>query len=70
MKEIINPYKATPSARPTKIKDLPRMEESSLMAPRAAEAEEATAMPPPAALPDYGAQGSLSERLQAILHSL
>ena len=47
MKEIINPYKATPSARPTKIKDLPRMEEFSLMAPSAEDAAAATAIPPP-----------------------
>ena len=36
MKEMIKPYRQTPSARPTKIRDLPRIEESSLIAPRAA----------------------------------
>ena len=33
---MIKPYKQTPSARPTKIRDLPRIEESSLIAPNAA----------------------------------
>ena len=47
MKEMIRPYRQTHSARPTKISDLPRMEPSSLMAPRAAEAAADTAIPPP-----------------------
>ena len=47
MKEMISPYKHTPSARPTKISDLPRMELSSLIAPKAALAAADTAMPPP-----------------------
>ena len=33
---MIKPYRQTPSARPTKIRDLPRIEESSLIAPNAA----------------------------------
>ena len=44
---MIRPYRHTPSARPTKINDLPRMELSSLIAPRAALAAADTAMPPP-----------------------
>ena len=36
MKAMIRPYRQTPSARPTKIRDLPRIEESSLIAPSAA----------------------------------
>ena len=47
MKEMIRPYRHTPSARPTKIRDLPRTLESSLIAPRAALAALATAIPPP-----------------------
>ena len=47
---MIRPYRATPSARPTKIRDLPNTLSFSEMAPRAAEAEEATARPPP--MPD------------------
>ena len=47
MKEMISPYRQTPSARPTKIRDLPRMEESSLIAPSAADAAAETATPPP-----------------------
>ena len=44
---MISPYRHTPSARPTKMRDLPRMEPSSLMAPKAAEAAADTAIPPP-----------------------
>ena len=44
---MISPYRHTPSARPIKISDLPRIEESSLIAPRAAEAAADTAIPPP-----------------------
>ena len=47
MKEMISPYRHTPSARPTKISDLPSALESSLIAPRAALAALATAIPPP-----------------------
>ena len=47
MKEMISPYRQTPSASPTKIKDLPRTLESSLIAPSAALAALATAIPPP-----------------------
>ena len=47
MKAMIRPYRQTPSARPTKIRDLPRIEESSLIAPSAALAALATAIPPP-----------------------
>ena len=44
---MISPYRQTPSARPTKIRDLPSTLESSLIAPKAAEAALATAIPPP-----------------------
>ena len=44
---MISPYRHTPSARPTKISDLPSALESSLIAPRAALAALATAIPPP-----------------------
>ena len=47
MKEMIRPYRQTPSASPTKINDLPRIEPSSLIAPNAAEAAADTAIPPP-----------------------
>ena len=47
MKEKISQYRQTPTARPTKIKDLPSTLESSLIAPRAALAALATAIPPP-----------------------
>ena len=47
MKEMISPYRHTPSARPTKIRDLPSALESSLIAPSAALAALATAIPPP-----------------------
>ena len=47
MKEMISPYRQTPSARPTKMRDLPRIELSSLIAPRAADAAAETAIPPP-----------------------
>ena len=47
MKEMISPYRQTPSARPTKISDLPSTLESSLIAPSAALAALATAIPPP-----------------------
>ena len=47
MKEMITPYRHTPSARPTKIRDLPRTLESSLIATRAALDALATAIPPP-----------------------
>ena len=42
-KATINPQRAIPSARATKIRALPKMLESSLNAPRAALAELATA---------------------------
>ena len=45
--EMINPYRHTPSARPTKISDLPKALGSSLIAPKAALAALATAIPPP-----------------------
>ena len=44
---MISPYRHTPSARPTKIRDLPSALESSLIAPSAALAALATAIPPP-----------------------
>ena len=44
---MIRPYRHTPSARPTKIRDLPRIELSSLIAPSAALAAADTAIPPP-----------------------
>ena len=44
---MINPYRHTPSARPTKISDLPKALGSSLIAPKAALAALATAIPPP-----------------------
>ena len=47
MKEIIRPYNAIPSAIATKIIDLPNKEPSSLIAPSAALAELATAIPEP-----------------------
>ena len=47
MKEIIRPYNAIPSAMATKIMDLPNKEPSSLIAPKAALAELATAIPEP-----------------------
>ena len=47
MKEMIRPYRAIPSAMATKIMDLPKMLPSSLIAPRAALAEDATAIPEP-----------------------
>ena len=47
MKEMIRPYRAIPSAIATKIMDLPKMLPSSLIAPRAALAEDATAIPEP-----------------------
>ena len=47
MKEMISPYRQTPSARPTKISDLPSIVGSSLIAPRAALAAALTAIPPP-----------------------
>ena len=47
MKEMISPYRHTPSARPTNIKDLPSALGSSLIAPSAALAALATAIPPP-----------------------
>ena len=50
MKEMIRPYRAIPSAMATKIMDLPNREPSSLIAPRAALAELATAIPEP--IPD------------------
>ena len=50
MNEIINPYKAIPSANPTKIRERPKIESSSLIAPKAALAALATATPPP--IPD------------------
>ena len=42
-----NPYRHTPSAKPTKISDLPKALGSSLIAPKAALAALATAIPPP-----------------------
>lgn len=45
--ERTSPYKAIPSAKATKINALPMMLESSLIAPRAALAADATAIPPP-----------------------
>ena len=47
MKEMIRPYSAIPSAMATKIMDLPKMLPSSLMAPSAALALDATAIPEP-----------------------
>ena len=47
MKERTSPYKAIPSAKATKINALPMILESSLIAPRAALAADATAIPPP-----------------------
>ena len=44
---MISPYRQTPSASPTKISDFPSALESSLMAPSAALAALATAIPPP-----------------------
>ena len=44
---MIRPYRAIPSAIATKIMDLPKMLPSSLIAPRAALAEDATAIPEP-----------------------
>ena len=50
MKDITNPYSATPSANATKINDLPIIDLSSDTTPNAADADAATAMPPP--IPD------------------
>ena len=49
MKEMISPYRQTPSASPTKINDLPKFFSFSEKAPIAAGAAAATAIPAPKA---------------------